>query len=122
MATAIATTAALGSTASAVGQASAAPTLPAGGPGYSCGFYNGTEWTGAGQTGPAAVARIKEVQCLINLGAYTPSTGNSQLYVDGNYDQSTYRAVEWYQRCSHIGSSGQVDAATWYQLRNNPNC
>ncbi|HEY0699109.1 MAG TPA: hypothetical protein VGD43_15015 [Micromonospora sp.] len=57
---------------------------------YSCGYYSGTELTQYGDTGN----RVKEVQCLINLGFYP-----YYLTVDG-----------------------KVGPITWYQLRNNPNC
>ncbi|NUR61522.1 MAG: peptidoglycan-binding protein [Catenulispora sp.] len=89
---------------------------------YSCGYYSGTVTTKAGQTGTAAQQRIKEVQCLINLGYYSWSTGRPKLAVDGSFGQKTYDAVVWYQECSGILDDGIVGVNTWYQLRNNRYC
>jgi peptidoglycan hydrolase-like protein with peptidoglycan-binding domain len=84
---------------------------------YSCGYYSGTATTREGQTGSAAVARIKEVQCLINLGYY----GNTPA-VDGSFGPATLAGVKYYQGCSGITVDGIVGPNTRYQLRNNANC
>lgn len=80
---------------------------------YSCYYYDGTVTFTYGDVGNA----VKEIQCLINLGYYTP-----ELQVDGEFGSKTLAAVKWYQRCSGISVDGEVGPNTWYQLRNNPNC
>ncbi|MEV2255780.1 peptidoglycan-binding domain-containing protein [Streptomyces sp. NPDC050147] len=83
-------------------------------PSYSCGYYNGTALTKAGQTGSAAKKRIKEVQCLINRNTSYPTI----LGVDGKFGNKTYKAVVKVQQKARISDDGQVGKNTWKKLRN----
>ncbi|MGV9879398.1 peptidoglycan-binding domain-containing protein [Streptomyces sp. NPDC003006] len=108
-------TAALGSGLAIAPAATAAP-APAPqdvGAAYSCGYYNGTALTKAGQTGSAAVKRIKEVQCLINRNTSYPTI----LGVDGKFGTKTYNAVKTVQKKAGISVDGQVGKNTWAKLR-----
>jgi hypothetical protein len=80
---------------------------------YSCGYYNGTRLTKAGQTGSAAQKRIKEVQCLINYYTSYPIW----LAEDGKFGQKTYTAVKKVQQKAGISVDGQVGPQTWAKLR-----
>ncbi|MGW1028056.1 peptidoglycan-binding domain-containing protein [Streptomyces sp. NPDC002577] len=80
---------------------------------YSCGYYNGTKLTKAGQTGAAAKQRIKEVQCLINYNTSYPTW----LEADGKFGQKTYTAVKKVQQEAGISVDGQVGPHTWAKLR-----
>ncbi|MFE0105239.1 peptidoglycan-binding protein [Streptomyces sp. NPDC059009] len=107
-------TAALGS-GLAVAPAVSATAAPAPGvhAAYSCGYYNGTALTKAGQTGSAAKKRIKEVQCLINANTSYPTLLNE----DGKFGTKTYNAVKKVQSKAHISVDGQVGKNTWKKLR-----
>ncbi|MFD7426234.1 peptidoglycan-binding protein [Streptomyces sp. NPDC059818] len=96
--------------------ASAAPTASVQGvhaAAYSCGYYSGTALTKSGQTGTAAKARIKEVQCLINLNTSYPTW----LDVDGQFGAATYKAVKSVQSHAKVSSDGEVGSVTWGKLR-----
>lgn len=80
---------------------------------FYCGWYDGNALTKAGQTGAAAVARIKEVQCLINVNTSYPT----YLDPDGKFGTLTYNAVTSVQRHAGISDDGQVGSVTWSKLR-----
>ncbi|MGA4850771.1 peptidoglycan-binding domain-containing protein [Streptomyces sp. G5(2025)] len=106
-------TAALGSGLALAPAATAAPAPQEVGAAYSCGYYNGTALTKSGQTGSAAVKRIKEVQCLINRNTSYPTI----LGVDGKFGTKTYNAVKTVQKKARISVDGQVGKNTWAKLR-----
>ncbi|WP_200301046.1 peptidoglycan-binding domain-containing protein [Streptomyces adelaidensis] len=80
---------------------------------FSCGYYSGTALTKANQTGAAAAARIKEVQCLINYNTSYPTWLNE----DGDFGTATYNAVRSVQSHAGISVDGQVGSVTWGKLR-----
>jgi peptidoglycan hydrolase-like protein with peptidoglycan-binding domain len=113
------TTMALGAGLAVAPAANAAPAHTAQnvGAGYSCGYYSGTKLTKSGQTGSAARARIKEVQCLIDWNTSYPK----YLSVDGKFGTKTYKGVLAVQKKAfpHTRSEwdGQVGKHTWAKLR-----
>ncbi|WP_158709394.1 MULTISPECIES: peptidoglycan-binding domain-containing protein [unclassified Streptomyces] len=114
------TTAALGAGLALAPAASAAPASAAhstAAASASCGYYNGTALTKAGQTGSAARARIREVQCLINVNTAYPTI----LDEDGAFGTKTYNAVLTVQKKAYPHTSsewdGQVGPHTWAKLR-----
>ncbi|WP_369233760.1 peptidoglycan-binding protein [Streptomyces sp. R21] len=113
------TTVALGAGLSLAPAASAAPAHSAqtARASASCGYYSGTAVTKTGQTGSAAKARIKEVQCLININtSYLPL-----LDEDGSFGNNTYNAVYTVQKHAFPNDSSQWDhqvgPKTWAKLR-----
>lgn len=103
---------AFGGAANAAAPASA--TLSGQGAAAPCNFYpTGTTLTKTGQTGDAAVKRIKQVQCLINSNTSYPIL----LDVDGRFGQKTYDAVIKVQQKAKISDDGEVGVNTWGKLR-----
>ncbi|MCX5409357.1 peptidoglycan-binding protein [Streptomyces sp. NBC_00335] len=103
---------AVGGTANAAGPASA--TLSGQSAAAACNYYtSGTTLTKTGQTGDAAVKRIKQVQCLINYNTSYPTW----LEEDGKFGQATYNAVKAVQQKAGIQVDGEVGPNTWSKLR-----
>ncbi|WP_407840939.1 peptidoglycan-binding protein [Streptomyces sp. DSM 116496] len=103
---------AFGGAANAAGPASA--TLSGQSAAAACDYYpTGTTITRTGQTGDAAVKRIKQVQCLINYNTSYPIW----LDEDGRFGQKTYDAVIKVQQKAKIADDGEVGPNTWSKLR-----
>ncbi|QES48068.1 hypothetical protein DEJ50_09845 [Streptomyces venezuelae] len=109
-------TAVLGSGLAFAGSANAAapsPTAAEQRVAHSCNYYGGTALTKSGQTGSAAVQRIKQVQCLINQNTSYPNW----LAEDGQFGSATYNAVKSVQSHAGISVDGEVGTNTWAKLR-----